>query len=128
MKLAGALALLLVAAGCGGPGRSPVGTVRDVEEAAREGDGDRVLALLGPKTRARLAADARLAEEQAGRRQISPSELVAVGWTKARFRLDEVREVERRGDHAVVEVRGRDGERQRLELVRDDGRWKVELP
>ncbi len=112
--------------GCGGP--SPSATVRALDEAARQGDAEAALQLLGPQTRARLGADARRAAEQAGRRQLAPSELLAAGWTPPRFDLDDAREIERSGDRAVVEVRGRHGERERVDLVREAGAWKVELP
>jgi len=128
MRAAALAALLLAGAGCGSASRSPAGAVRAFEEAAREGDLERVVKLLGPRTRARLEADARAASEQAGRRTILPSELLAAGWTPPRFEPDVVREVSRAGGAAVVEVVGERGEREQVAVVREGGSWKVELP
>ena len=116
------------AAGCLGGGRSPVRAVHELSEAAREGDTARVMRLIGPRTRMRLAADARRAGEQAGRRTIAPSELLAAGWTPPRYELAEVRELSRSGDVAQVAIEGRHGEHERVEVVREGALWKVELP
>jgi hypothetical protein len=121
-----ALALILVA-GCG-RGGSPGAAVQALAEASREGDTARAWELLGPRTRARLEADAHLAAQQAGRRALPPSELLAAGWTPPRFELERVRELSRDDASALVEVRGPRGEVERVELVREAGQWKVELP
>jgi hypothetical protein len=128
MKYSAWGAVLLLAA-CGGSARTPSAAVRALDEAARDGDLERVMKLIGPQTRARLEVDARLAGEQAGRRRVSPSELLAVGWRPPRFSADEVREVARAGDEATVEVRGRClGCEQTVRVVREGPAWKVELP
>ncbi|MSP58925.1 MAG: hypothetical protein EXR72_01050 [Myxococcales bacterium] len=121
-------ALGSTALGCRGSTRSPVRTVQELSEAAREGDLGRVMRLIGPRTRARLEADARRAGEQAGRRKIQPSELLAAGWTPPRYEFTEVYEVSRSGEVAEVEIAGRHGERERVEVVREGKEWKVELP
>lgn len=127
MKLRALVTALLFAAGCSAGARSPEGAVRRLADAAAVGDRDAVWALLGPETKARLEADAkRLAP--AGRRTLSPSELLAVGWEPARFRLTEIRLREKRGDEAEVEVRGPSGELERVRCVRVGDRWTVELP
>ena len=122
-----ALALSLAAAGCS-RGGSPVAAVQALAEASREGDAERAWELLGPKTRARIEADARLAGQQAGRRALAPSELLAAGWTPPRFELERVRELSSDDASALVEVRGAHGEAERMELVREGGAWKIELP
>jgi hypothetical protein len=121
-----ALALLLTA--CGAGARSPVGVVRTLAEAAQAGERAEVYQLLGPATRAKLDADARRAAALSGRRAVPPEEMLAVGWFAPRFALDDVRELERSGERATVEVRGQKGERQRITCVRDGGQWRVELP
>lgn len=123
-----ALALAALAwAGCS-RGGSPAAAVQSLAEASREGDAARVLELLGPRTRARLAADARLAGQQAGRRAIAPEQLLAAGWTPPRFEVDALRELSRDDASALVEVRGSHGELERVEVVREAGAWKIELP
>lgn len=121
-----ALAAILCA-GCS-RGGSPAAAVQSFAESAREGDAARLLELLGPRTRMRLAADARLAGQQAGRRAIAPEQLLAAGWTTPRFEIDRVRELSRDDASALVEVRGARGEVERVEVVREAGAWRVELP
>jgi hypothetical protein len=121
-----AAAALLV--GCSAGTRSPEGAVRALAEAAAEGDGEAVLGLLGPETRARLEVDARRAAALSGWRTVSPSEMLAVGWFAPRFRLRATRELGRDGAGATVEVRGTGGERREVRCVREAGAWKVELP
>ncbi len=128
MSRRGAALALCVVPALAGCGASPETAVRSFEEAAREGDVERVMKLLGPSTRARLVDHARRAAEQAGRRKLAATELLATGWSAPRWELDSTRLVSRRGDSAVVEARGKHGEVEQVELVRDDGAWKIELP
>jgi hypothetical protein len=125
VKLA-ALAFV-VAAGCGAT-RSPDGAVRALAEAAEAGDRDAVWALLGPATRARLTADAERASQGSGRRDLLPRDLLAAGWSAPRWKIADVDVVARAGDHATVEVRGKNGERETLSCLLASGAWKVELP
>jgi hypothetical protein len=122
------LAAALLLGACGAGTRSPVGAVRALAEAAADGDREEVWRLLGPNTRARLEADARRAAEQSGRRVQPPMEMLAVGWFPPRFRVADVREVERAGDRATVEVWGKEGQRELVTCVRVSQAWKVELP
>ena len=118
----------LLACACSAGTRSPAGAVRALSEAAADGDRAEVWRLLGPRTRARLEADARRVAELSGRRQVSPEEMLAVGWYPPTIHAADVRELERNGDAATVEVVGRGGERERVSCVREGGAWKVELP
>ena len=95
---------ILLACACS-RGASPAAAVRAFIEASEVGSRGEVFSLLGPASRARLEADARRAADVSGRRAIRPEELLAVGGASPRFRPDTVREVERRGDEATVEVR-----------------------
>lgn len=122
------LALVLASlAGCGS-GRSPTAAAMAVVEAAHDGDGDAVLQLLGPRTRARLETNLRRAREQSGARDLQVVDLLGVGWSSPRFRPIDARVRDRQGDHATVELRGRQGELERVETVRGADGWKVELP
>jgi hypothetical protein len=130
MKLVAALALLLVLvpAACASGARSAEGAVRALAEAAESGDRDAVWLLLGPATRARLAADAQRAAQVAGRRELQARDLLAAGWSPPRWRAAEFELVSASGDHASVEVRGPHHEREQLACVRSHGQWQVELP
>jgi hypothetical protein len=119
----------LLLAGCSAGTRSPEGAVRALTEAAADGDRAAVLKLLGPATRKKLEEAAQRAAVQSGRRAMGPGEALAVGWFPPKFRAVKVREVSRTGgDHALVEVTGAGGERERVDCVRADGAWRVELP
>lgn len=128
MRAALSVALALLLAGCSAGTRSPSGAVRAFAEAAESGNRAEVWRLLGPRTRARLSKDAQRAAEMSGRREVAPEEMLAVGWLPPRFHIDDVRELERSGDRATVEVSGRSGERETVECVRTAGAWQVELP
>jgi hypothetical protein len=118
---------VVVAAGCGAT-RSPDGAVRALAEAAEAGDRDAVWALVGPATRARLTADAERAAQASGRRDLLPRDMLAAGWSAPRWKLTDVDVVVRAGEHATVEVRGKNGERETLSCVQVGGAWRVELP
>lgn len=120
-----ALAALLLL-GCGGD--DPLAAVEQFQRAAEQGARAEVFALLGPVTKARLEADARRAADLSGRRNVRPEELLAIGWSPRRFRAVELRLVAKAGDHAEVEADGEHGEREVLQLVRSEGRWRIELP
>ena len=128
MRIAVAVLLALMSGACGGARRSPEAAVRALVDAARDQEAEEVYGLLGPRTRARLAVDARRGGEQAGRRVLRPSDLLSVGFTPPGFVLDDTHELERSRDHAIVEAVGRRGERERVELVKESDGWKVELP
>ena len=123
-----AIGLVCIAAISGCARSSPVTVVQSLVEAAREGDRAAVMQLLGPKTRARLVADAQTASEQAGRRHLGPEDLLAAGWTPPKWEQRTLRVASRTGSTAVVEVEGRGGERGQIECVIESGSWKVELP
>jgi hypothetical protein len=120
-------ALLLFAA-CSAGTRSPTGAVRALAEAAQAGDRAEVWRLVGPETRGRLESDARKVAALSGRREVKPEQLLAVGWFSPRMQLVSMRELDREGDRATVEVVGSRGEHEPVRCVRVGGAWKVELP
>lgn len=120
------LLALALAAGCGRGPTSPRAIVAAFAEATRAGQAARAYQLLGPRTRARLTADAERAALSA-RRPFKPWELLAVGWNAPRHAASGFTEVSRLGERAVVEVALADGASERVELVREDGQWKIEL-
>jgi hypothetical protein len=119
---------LFLLAACNAGTRSPIGAVRALAEAAADGDRDATWHLLGPKTREKLEVDARHAAELSGRRKLEPEQMLAVGWFPPRFRVADVRELERSRDAATVEVWGKEGQREVVSCVRVGNAWKVELP
>jgi hypothetical protein len=132
LLLAAALGLAAAGPGCkADEARTPEGAVRRFAQAAdpRSRERDRVFELVGPRTRARLAAAARLATQQAGvRRSFDWKDMLVVGVARPRYDLAETRVVERGAHRAVVEVRGAHGERETVEVVLEGETWKLELP
>jgi hypothetical protein len=120
------LVLALSLVGCGGA-RSPEGAVRALAEAAESGSRDDVWRLIGPATRARLTADAAHAAAAAGRRDVGPRDLLAVGWSPPRWHIVGIDVIARQGDRATVEVRGEAHQRQSVTCVYVERQWHVEL-
>lgn len=123
-----ALAVGVAGRGCGDEADSPAGAVRALAAAARAGDREAVLELLGPRTRAWLDQAAHRAGQLAGgNTRYTAIDLVGAArgaGGAGRLRLT-VRDEQ--ADRAVVEVVDELGTRTALETVRVGGRWRVEL-
>ncbi len=130
--VASALAAMAVAAAVAGrscrvsqPG--PEVTVRDMLNAAKTGDRDTVFLLLSPGTQARLETEAKHATDLVGAAvRYAPKDLVSIGSSEGIPAPTDITVLEERGDHAVVEIVSPAG-RSRMELVRLDGRWRIDL-
>src|SRR5262245_48757476 len=119
----------LCAGACGGAGSSPEAAVRALAHAAKAGDAAAVYARLSPRARERLQERAQLATEQvAGRKKFEPQEMITVGAAPPKWEPVRVRELERAGERALVEVTGPEGQIQEVRTVRERGHWYVELP
>jgi hypothetical protein len=131
--IASILAAVAVAAAVAGrscrvsqPG--PEAAVRDMLQAAKAGDRNTVFELLAPATRARLEAQARRATDLVGAsRRYTAKDLVSIGSSEDVAAPTDITVIEQRGDRAVVEVVSPAG-RSRMQLVRVDGRWRIEIP
>lgn len=128
-----AWALALVAA-CSHtpPDATPEGAVREFIERMERVDGDpeRALAayeLLSANTRENLIERARRASHASGR-PMKPEEMLAPSRFVLLFRPHQM-QAHVTGDHAFVDVTGMDPnvDRARVPLVREEGRWRVEL-
>jgi len=131
--VASALAAMALAAAVAGrscrvsqPG--PELAVRDMLQAAKTGDRDTVFELLAPETRARLEAQARRATDLIGASvRFAPKDLVSMGSADGVAAPTDITVLEELDDRAVVEVVSPAG-RSRIELVRIDDRWLIDLP
>lgn len=131
--VASALAAMALAAAVAGrscrvtqPG--PEAAVRDMIQAAKTDDHDRVFELLAPATRERLAAQARRATDLVGASQrYTAKDLISVGSSDGVPDPTDITVLEEHGDRAVVEVVSPAG-RARIELLKISGRWRIELP
>jgi hypothetical protein len=123
-----ALAAAIAGRGCRVRDPGPEAAVRDVLQAAKTGDRDAVYALLSPATRDQLAAMAARATDLVGAAvRYSAKDLVSIGTSEGIAPPTDVTVVSETVDRAVVEVVSPAG-RARLDLVRVDGRWLVDLP
>jgi len=131
--VASALAAMALAAAVAGrscrvtePG--PEAAVRDMIQAAKTGDHDTVFELLTPMTRDRLEAEAKRATDLVGASQrYRAKDLISIGSSDGVADPTDITVLEERGDRAVVEVVSAAG-RARLDLVKLDGRWHIDLP
>lgn len=122
-----ALAATMLGRGCNVASPGPDAAVRGLLQAARTGDRKAVWRLLSPDTQRALEARARAATDLVGSStRYTALDLISVGGSDAVPPPTEVRVLSRTGDRAVVEVGGPSG-RSQLDLVRIDGRWKIDL-
>ena len=131
--VASALAAMALAAAVAGrscrvtpPG--PEVAVRDLVQAAKAGDRDTIFELLTPATRARLDTEAKRATDLVGAAvRYTAKDLISIGASEGMASPTDITVIEEAGDRAVVEVVSPSG-RARLQLVKSDGRWRVDLP
>lgn len=101
--------------------------VRDFVQAAKTGDREMLYALLGPATRARLEIEAKRATDFVGAAvRYTPKDMISIGGFDTAPQSD-ITVVEEQGDRAVVYIASTAG-RSRLDLVRVDGLWRLEVP
>ena len=131
--VASALAAMALAAAVAGrscrvtqPG--PEVAVREMLQAAKTGDREIVFSLLSPHTRERLEAEAKRATDLVGAAvRYSAKDLMSIGSSDGVAPPTDITVIEERGDRAIVEVVSPAG-RARMELVKVEGRWLVDLP
>jgi len=132
--VASALAAMAVAAAVAGrscrvsqPG--PEAAVRDMLQAAKTGDLDTVFDMLAPQTRARLEVEARRATDLVGASiRYTAKDLVSLSSSSENIPAPtDITVLEELEDRAVVEVVSPAG-RARMQLVKVEGRWKIDLP
>lgn len=97
-------------------------------QAAKTGDREAAFSLLSPATQQRLEAEAKRATDLVGAaRRYAPMDLLSIGSSDGVAAPTDITVVEERGDRAVVEVVSPAG-RSRMDLVKIEGRWKIDLP
>jgi len=101
--------------------------VRDMIRAAKAGERQLVYDLLSPGTQVRLAERAREATEKAGASlRFTAMDLISIGSSENIAPPTDITVLDERNDRAVVEVVSAQG-RSRVDLVRVDGRWLIEM-
>ena len=107
---------------------TPDSLVTRMLQAAKTGDRDIVFELLSPQTRERLEREAKRATDLVGAAvRYSAKDLVSIGSSDGVAPPTDITVIEERGERAIVEVVSPAG-RSRIELVRIDGRWLIDLP
>lgn len=122
-----ALAAAVAGRGCRVNDPGPEAAVRDMYQAAKIGDRDAVFELLGPDTRANLEAQAKRSTDLVGGAvRYSAKDLISIGSSEGFAAPTSFNVREFPNDRGEVEVVTSAGV-QRLEMVRVDGHWKIEL-
>ena len=123
-----ALALAVSGRGCAVGDGTAVGAARAFVAAARAGDRRAAWELLGPRTRARVEAVAQAATEKVGgTRRYGPLDVLDLSTPERTYEPTDVVIRTELGATAVVDVLGPAGRHDALNLVRQDGHWRVEL-
>jgi len=123
-----ALAIAVLGRGCRVDDPGPDAAVHDLLQAARTGDRQAVFELLSPSVQQRLDERAQNATSLVGaNRRYTAMDLISIGSFDDQPAPTELRVVEQYGDKAVVEVESSAG-RARIQLIKVDGRWRIELP
>jgi len=123
-----ALAAAVAGRSCRVAPAGPEVTVRDLLQAAKTADRDAIFELLTPATRARLDSEAKRATDLNGAAvRYTAKDLISIGASDGIAPPTDITVIEERGDRAIVEIVS-PTVRSRLELVKSDGRWRVDLP
>ena len=92
-------------------------------------DTEAILERVDAKTLAYVHSAAERASDQiGGRRSVDPSEMLQVVDVDPRFQVVQAHLVAESGDMASVMLVGADGTEHQLQLVLEEGAWKVTLP
>jgi hypothetical protein len=105
----------------------PDTAVRAFIQAAKTNDREIVYAMLSPATHARLEIEAKRATDYVGAAvRYSPKDLISIGNFETATPTD-ITVVEEHADRAVVYIASVAGG-ARIDLVRVDGMWRIDLP
>lgn len=123
-----ALATAVAGRSCRVSQPGPEAAVRDMLQAAKTGDRDTVYDMLTPSTHARLELEARRATDLVGAStRYTAKDLVSIGSSENVPAPTDITVLEEHDDRATVEVVSPAG-RARVQLVKIDGRWKIDIP
>lgn len=107
----------------------PVETARAFVSAVRSGDSEVLLTLIDAQAVARADQSAQRATDQVGgRRTIESREVIQVVDPPRHFQVAQAELMDNDGEVAHVKLIGVEGEEYVLELVMQDGAWRVRVP
>jgi hypothetical protein len=120
---------LVLGSGCADDEPPPVRAAKRYVEAVRAGDVEEVLTLVQKSAMEHLtAAAARASDQVGGRRSIEPVEMLQIVDADPRFELAEATVVAEGSGAATVRLVGADESVRELDLVEEDGQWRVRIP
>jgi hypothetical protein len=107
----------------------PVTVAKAYAAAAQRGDSTALVDLVDEEARAYLNAAAERASDQiGGRRNVEPREMVQITDVDPRFQVASTELLHDSSGTARVRLLGVDGSSHDVDLVEEDGRWRVRLP
>jgi hypothetical protein len=122
-----AFAIAVAGRSCSRADSGPEGSVRALLAAARAGDREAVIELLGPQTRCKMAIETEKARALAGgQAQFDELDLIGLarpteGWAPRRISRRDV------GDQVVVEIEDNSGNVATIPMVNVNGHWRIEV-
>ncbi len=128
------IGIVLLASGawavaCGGEEAAPVTAAKAYADAVARRDVDALLPLLERRAAERLASAAERASDQVGgRRVIEANEMLQIVDVDPRSQVARAELVEADATTARVRLVGADGKERLLDLVLEDGTWRVKIP
>jgi hypothetical protein len=124
-----ALAWVLGAPGCKDEEQAPVKAARAFAAAVARADVDAVMSLVEGRALQRLELAAEQASNQVGgRRNIPAPEMMQIVDLDPTFQIGHAQLVSMTADTAQVDLEAADGAKHRLDLVQEEGEWRVKIP
>jgi hypothetical protein len=126
------LALLLLggvaSSACGDEEPAPVVTAKQFANAVRAGDVEQVMDLMDSQAVARLEDAAQRASDQVGgRRAVEAHEMLQIVDVDPSFQVKSAELTAADDSAAVVVLSGADGRTYDMQLVNEDGQWRVRI-
>lgn len=123
------LVIGVLVVGCSEEEPPPVQAARQFVQAVQAGEIEPVLALVDAEAKAHVEQAAEQASDQVGgRRSIAPQEMLQVVDVDPYFQIKEAELVQGDDRQAQVRLTGADGATRVLDLINENGSWRVNLP
>jgi hypothetical protein len=124
-----ALAVAVAGRSCQVEEDTPEAAVREFAAAAGADDREALFRMFGPETRKRLEAAAKRATDLVGgSERYSPLDMISINRSRDMPPPKDFVVKEQGEALATVEIIGAMGERSEVTVVRENGRWHIELP
>lgn len=129
MVMIAALLAAPMSIACGDKEAAPVTAAKQFAAAMQYGDEQTLLPLLDDEARARVDQLAAVAGDHVGgRRVVEPKEMLQIVDVPRTMEVARAELVSSTDEHAQVALIGADGSRMLVDLVLQDGTWRVRVP